>query len=263
MSLNLPSPAPLNRRQDMVRIAVLLLLLFMIVVGAVPHYLKGQWSGSKPPKVEGLKTLQSFVQGELQLPGWEAAPGHKIKIGELEWFQHVLHSGSSAPTSAPTSEAISAPTSGASEETVSEAIVLLRGQKWPKDRPQVEWTDLKGDQRWKEDKISTLQVGTTTPRWFRAWWKMESGTILTMAVAQWYAWPSQSESAQAWSGHWSSNVWFWQDWENQWKQHKKPWLAVVVMIPMEPLGDITTVEPQARSLVEGIQATLAQLHTIH
>jgi cyanoexosortase B-associated protein len=243
MSLNLPSPAPFSRRQDLVRIAVLLFFLFLIAVGAVPHYLKGQWSGSQPLKVEGLKALQEFAQGQLQIPGWESSPGEKVKIGELEWVQHILRSGQSEPT----------------EETSPEAIVLLRGQKWSEDRPQVEWTDLKGDQRWTEDQVATLQVGTTTVRWFRAWWETDSGTILTMAVAQWYAWPAPLESAQAWSGHWSSNAWFWQNWQSQWQRDKKPWMAIVVMIPIEPLGDIVAVEPQARSVVEELQTALGQL----
>lgn len=192
MSLNLPSPAPFNRRQDGVRIVVVLLLLVMIAVGAIPHYLKGQWSASQPPKVAGLKTLQGFVKGELNLPGWEVTAPEEVKIGELQWFQRIVRPSAGQNAQAAETQAAETQTEETQAEetqTVSEAIVLLRGQKGPKDRPQVEWTDLRGDQRWKEDKISTLQVGTTTARWFRAWWETESGTILTMAVAQWYAWP--------------------------------------------------------------------------
>lgn len=250
MSSNLPSPEPSYRSQDWVRVVVLLLFLFLIGFGAVPHYLAGQWSGSNPPRVQGLKTLQSFVKGELEVPGWASVEEGAVRIGELEWFQYVMDAVSSP-------DKVPAPTSPLkATEKPLEAIVLLRGQKGHRDRPQVEWTDLRGDRRWTEDSLSTLQVGNTTARWFRAWWAMESGTIRTAAVVQWYGWPSLKQPAEPWSGHWSSNAWFWQDWTTQWQGHKKPWIAVVVIIPIEPLGDITVVEPEARSLVENIQTAL-------
>ncbi|MEY2979410.1 MAG: hypothetical protein RLZZ435_3549 [Cyanobacteriota bacterium] len=229
------------------RAVVLLLLLFLIVFGAIPHYLAGSWSGSTRPKVEGLKSLQAFIQAPLTLPGWEVISVDAVQIGEHEWQQQVMRQVSAAASPSPGNTFSALP---------QEAVILLRAQKGQSDRPQVEWTDLRGDRQWQEDSLATLSVGTTTARWLRVWWRTESGAVRTLAAAQWYAWPS-ADSPTAWSGHWSSNTWFWQDWHNQWQGQRHPWVAVAVLIPMEPLGEIAAVEPEARSLVEALQAALA------
>ncbi|MFZ9738562.1 MAG: cyanoexosortase B system-associated protein [Prochlorotrichaceae cyanobacterium] len=245
---NPPSlPVSISRGSTLTRGVVLLLLLFLIVFGAVPHYLAGSWSGSTRPTVEGLKPLQALIQESLILPGWQTITADTVRIGEHEWRQKVMRQ-------------VSADVSSSAADTLNalpqEAVVLLRGQKGQRDRPQVEWTDLRGDRRWQEDSLSTLSVGTTKVRWLRVWWRTESGAVRTLAAAQWYAWPS-ADSPTEWTGHWSGNAWFWQDWQNQWQGQRHPWVAVAVLIPIEPLGDIAAVEPEARSLVEAIQAALA------
>jgi cyanoexosortase B-associated protein len=130
----------------------------------------------------------------------------------------------------------------------------------------VEWTDLQGTQDWTEDSEQHPRISfanpahpgqkvTITPRFLRGWHKLEDGTIVTSAVLEWYVWPQ--------GGHWSPNPWFWQDWLAQWRSQRLPWIAVAILIPLEPLGQAETAWPVLEPLAEIVQQELDALLVAH
>ena len=109
-------------------------------------------------------------------------------------------------------------------------MLLLLPQPWHSNQPQLEWLDVSGAQHWRIESRRRLKVapspgaGPVNARFFRAW-----GDRQSVAVVQWYAMPS--------GGHPSPGHWFW---ANQWSQLTRraltPWVAVSLVLPMEPLG---------------------------
>ncbi|MFZ4665701.1 MAG: cyanoexosortase B system-associated protein [Prochlorotrichaceae cyanobacterium] len=227
MTLNFPKRA-------LIRGIALFLLLLLLGFGAIPHYLSGHGLGSTVPKVEGLKKLQAISQNGLPIPGWDTKKQQLVKVGGKKWSQQVITQTTIDPSVKPL-----------------EAIVWLRGQNGPNDRPQVEWTDLQGEYHWRENPVQTLGLKTqfvTEARWLRTWWKTKNEQIFTFAALQWYAWPD--------GGHWSSNMWFWQDWLARLAGQREPWIAISLLVPMEPLGELDSAQPQMMALAEAVQVAL-------
>lgn len=230
MTVNLPNLP----KGVWIRGIALVLLLLLLGFGAIPHYFSGHGLGGVLPKVEGLKKLQAISQKGLTIPGWKTERQERLNIGGQNWSQQVISQAPIAPSVKPL-----------------EAIVWLRGQNGPNDRPQLEWTDLQGQYNWRENPVQTLVLKSqfvTKARWLRAWWKTRDDQIFTFAALQWYAWPE--------GGHWSSNLWFWQDWRARLAGYRKPWIAVSLLVPMEPLGELDPVQPQMISLAEAVQEAL-------
>ena len=219
------------RARWIVQIILILLLLISIFVGAMPGYLSGgQWKWSQLPKVPHLRAVKSVLEG-LELSNWTITQHKKVRIGGKTWSVQVMHSNSS---------------------DISKSLMLmLLPQNYYLDKPEVEWTDLNGLERWKTDSESQLNFTlaedshsiAVNTRFFRAWNRQQ-----TFAVVQWYAFP--------FGGGYSNFSWFWRDQIAQLKQSRVPWIAVCLKIPIEPLANLEEVQPLAESLARQIQANL-------
>ncbi len=224
------------------RIALLLFMLVLFAVGAVPSYLNGKWAWVSPPNLINLKPLKELTTTGLKLSGWETTAPRTLRIAGRNWVQQDIQEGDRPIAS-----------------------LLLLNQSGPMHQPQVEWMDMDGYWRWKTDfeRSLTFQVSpesTPTPaeitptsdqtvqvkaRLFRGW------TITqTYAIAQWYAWPT--------GGNPAPSSWFWRDRLAQLQGNRLAWVAVNVILPIEPLGDLESVRPLVESLSQNIQRALIQ-----
>ncbi|NJK39325.1 MAG: cyanoexosortase B system-associated protein [Oscillatoriales cyanobacterium SM2_3_0] len=70
----------------------------------------------------------------------------------------------------------------------------------------------------------------------------------TYAVLEWYAWPSGGSPAPS--------HWFIADRKAQLSGNRAPWVAVGVLIPIKPLGNIEEAQSLAQSLGEEVQTAL-------
>jgi cyanoexosortase B-associated protein len=210
---------------------LLLLLSILLFVGAVPGYLQRQWNWEKPLPVKTISQMRELRQKGLELPGWQTKISKEIIVSREKWLYQEVQL-----------------------DPKTTAILLLRPQQDDKDQPQVQWVDVKGFQRWQTDRERRIQF-TIPPtsenpeptkveaQYLRGWNRQE-----TFAVLQWYAWyPGGSPNPARW---------FWFDQISQWQGRRAPWVAVSIQIPVEPLGDIEPVLPQAQSLAQSVQTAL-------
>ncbi|MBD2438701.1 cyanoexosortase B system-associated protein [Nostoc sp. FACHB-110] len=223
-------------------IVVLVLLLLLLGLGGVPGYFTGRWQWKQPPPVTTLKELRKIRKTGLPIPGWQTVEQVEQQVGEHKWSLQVLKQATS-PT---------------------QAIMLLLPQNGPKDQPEVEWTEINGwgKLRWgkwdvAQERTVEFQVKSQNSslnaeipikaRFFRASTQQD-----TFAVLQWYAFATGGDP--------SPLRWFVADQLAQLQKHRVPWVAVSVMLPMEPLGEVETTWPLAQSLGETVQTTLMAKH---
>jgi cyanoexosortase B-associated protein len=217
----------------------LLLLLLLLALGAVPGYLTGRWQWQQPLPVTNLKQLKQIRQTGLTLPGWQTIEQAEQQIGEHKWSSQLLQK------------------QGAN----TQAVLLLLPQNGPKNQPQVEWTDINswGRLRWgqwnlaqnrsveftvKQPQENALTTETKVKAtFFRAATKEQ-----TFAVLQWYAWRNGGDS--------SPLQWLLADQVAQLHKQRAAWVAVSILMPMEPLGQIETVWSEVKSVGETVQAAL-------
>ncbi|AKG24611.1 hypothetical protein IJ00_12705 [Calothrix sp. 336/3] len=225
-----------KERQFSQAIAVLL-LLFLLVIGAVPGYLAGKWQWQQPPSITTLKQLKEIRNHGLQVPGWRISEQVEQQVGEHAWSLQLMEK----------------------ENSSQRALMLLLPQNGPRNQPQVEWTEMEGWGRARWGKWDVAQLRTVnftakspetpnssaniTARFFRA-----STPESTFAALQWYAWRQ--------GGHPSPLKWFTTDQIAQWHRQRAAWVAVSIFLPMEPLGDIEKSWNEIKSLGETVQATL-------
>lgn len=222
---------------------VLLFLVVLIGLGALPGYLKGgNWSWQQPLSVATLKQLRSIRQTGIEVPGWRSATSKRVTIGGHQWSLQEIAPQAADPTS-----------------TDPKVMLLLLPQNSNKSQPQVEWTDISSAQRWQQDSEQRLKFTAVVPssgsrlatqakveaNFFRGWNQRQ-----TYAVVQWYAWTS--------GGHSAPSQWYWADRVTQLRRTRLPWVAVAILIPIEPLGDIETARPVAETLGRSVQTTLMQ-----
>jgi cyanoexosortase B-associated protein len=127
--------------------------------------------------------------------------------------------------------------------------VLLKPQIYYKNQPGLEWSDISSISRWNQGETTELSIptrsgGKATARFYRAW------TQNTFAVVQWYAWLG--------GGHYDSSVWYWLDQWAQLKRQRVPWIAVSLVIPLEPTKELQTLTPFALNLAKEVQSNLEQ-----
>ena len=232
-------------------------LTVLLVVGAIPGYLSGKWSWADMPQIQNKAQLQTIRKDGLNLSEWKTLEKKPLKLRGSEWWVQTV------------------------EHNNQTAILLMLVQKYYKDRPQVEWMDINGLQQWKTDFNQSVQLNTTsasTPsksvevntHFFRSltpsvntlatllWQDCPSDQLCklygqqrrrqTYAVMQWYAWPE--------GGSPSPSRWFVADRIAQLSNLRAPWVAVNLLIPIEPLGNIDEVQATAQSLGEEVQAAL-------
>ncbi|MEO0456284.1 MAG: cyanoexosortase B system-associated protein [Cyanobacteria bacterium P01_A01_bin.114] len=214
---------------------IVAVLAILVAANALPRYVSGQWPWSPPPSVPQIKVLRTIRETGLAIPGWQQSFHEAISFGGDKWSVQQL----SPPTGEP-------------------MVLLLRPQVQSTDQPEVEWLDLKGAQKWKIDSLRSLAIDIPATddapayrlpvNFLRAW-----NTQQTYAALQWYAWPQ--------GGHPSPSRWFWGDQKAQLQHHQRlPWVAVSLMVPIPPLGDIEdaqdVIQPLGQQVQNALQATV-------
>ena len=221
-----------------------LAVLFVLAIatfGTLPNYFGGQWNWEKVPELSQIEQLQTLQQQGLTLPGWRTLEQNVTEIGGHSWSVQAI-----VPETAETATA---------QNTV---LLMLRPQTWHRDMPQVDWIDINGVRQWIADSQQSLQFTVPSSalnsaptrqisvkaRFLRGWSPQR-----TYAVLQWYAW---SEGGSPAPGRW-----FLVDQWSQWHDRRHTsWVAVSLLIPIQPLGDIETARPQAEALGQLVQSAL-------
>ncbi|MBE7384553.1 MAG: cyanoexosortase B system-associated protein [Leptolyngbya sp. SIO1E4] len=229
---------PISRGKQFVQWGLIAVLAAIIAIATLPHYVSGQWPWSAPPKVPQINQLRTLIETPLVLPGWERTFHQEVSISGNSWSLAEYHMAE-----------------GDSADQTSSFALLLRPQPWHDDKPGVEWVDLVGAQGWQVNDLHHLRFSVTdsndaalqlTTRYFRG-----LGEDATFAVMQWYAWPT--------GGHPSPGKWFWADQMRQWSQRERmPWVAVSLLLPIEPVGDIRPYSETAIAIGQAVQTSLMQ-----
>ena len=168
----------------------------------------------------------------MTIPGWQVIRvQNNVQIGGHRWLVEEIKN----------------------DRTI--AILLLLPQNSPKNQPQVEWLDIDGFHRWQTDSHRTLRFTVKVApihdqprpnvetRFFRSWTPQQ-----TFAVMQWYAWPN--------GGSPTTSRWFWEDSIARLSNRRASWVAVSIILPIQPQGDINKAQPLLESLGEIVQAQL-------
>lgn len=223
----------------------LLIVLFILAIATfitLPNYFTGNWAWRRVSQLENVEALKAVQTAGLALPGWHTLEQDRLEIGGHKWSVQAI-----------------VPEAEAKTATLQDAtILMLRPQTWQRDMPQVDWVDIDGAQRWTADSIQSLKfaVPNAVPntgqpieieaRFLRGWHEKQ-----TYAVLQWYAWKTGGSSAPG--------SWFWTDQFSQLRDRRRTaWIAVSILIPIPPLGDINTHKPQAEALGKLVQSTLTR-----
>ena len=208
------------------QITLLIFLSILLAIGTVPGYLAGKWQWQNPPAVKNLGDLKQIRKQGIEIPGWRTTEQKSVVVGEHPWSIQNIESG-----------------------TKETATVFLFTQNGPRDQPQVEWSEIDGAQRWKRDSESqqtfTVNQVPITARLFRAW-----NSKRTYAVMQWYAWSE--------GGHPEASHWFFADRLAQFQGKRQPWIAVSILLPMEPLDDLNKYRDKITALAQPIESRLLE-----
>lgn len=250
-------PQP-SRRSPLFSSLIAIFLLAIAAVSVLPNYGTQQWSWKTLPDVPYLSQIKELQTQGLTIPGWQTLQQEKVEIGGHKWSIQEIRALPVEPNSTEQSP------------LQHPIILMLRPQTWHRDQPQVDWMDINGVQQWTADSQRSLQfvvnasdlpdlaaesklLGSShslaqpvsvNARFLRGWNQQQ-----TYAVVQWYAWVNGGSAAPS--------RWFWSDQLSQWRdRHRMPWVAVSVLIPIKPLGDIDTAESLAKSLGQTIQSAL-------
>lgn len=205
---------------------VVAVLAAIIAVVAMPRYLSAPWPWQAPPDVPQIRSIRELKETGLTINGWTEDFQQKITMSGSQWsVQQLTHA------------------TGSNQEQM---ILFLKPQGQADDQPEVEWIDLKGAQKWQTSNHRRLRFGALSVDTFRAWTSSQ-----TFAVAQWYALPE--------GGHPAPYHWFWRDQKYQWSRAERlPWVAVSILVPMPPLGDVSLVYSELERLSQLVQATLGE-----
>ncbi|BAY14289.1 hypothetical protein NIES2109_43580 [Nostoc sp. HK-01] len=227
------------KEKQVTYIVALVLLLLLLAMGGVSGYFSGRWEWKQPPPVTTLKELRKIRKTGLTIPGWETVQQSEQQIGEHKWSLQILKQATSQ----------------------TQVILLLLPQNGPKDQPEVEWTEINGwgrlrwgkwdiaQERSLEFPVKQAQNSASHPEArVKARFLRISTQQDTFATLQWYAFRNGGDP--------SPLRWFFTDQLTQWQKHRTPWVAVSILIPMEPLGEVENTKSLAQSLGEAVQTTL-------
>ncbi|MGK7952741.1 MAG: cyanoexosortase B system-associated protein [Xenococcaceae cyanobacterium] len=224
----------MQKRWSILRISLILLLSTLIIVGAAPGYIRGgNWSWLNVPPTANIQQIKGILSTGLGLDNWQIVDRQQIRIGGHRWVGQIIKQEDSQPI-----------------------MLLLKPQTYYLNKPEVEWMDINGLERWKTDSHSQIQFTVsqeenslpTTARFFRAWNQRQ-----TFAVVQWYAFPQ--------GGHYAVSSWFWRDLMAQLRGNRISWVAVSLRIPINPLEELEVAQPFAQSLAQQVQAELQKIAT--
>jgi len=227
---------PMPKQRSVVQWGLIIVLAALVAMAAMPSYLSGQWPWSTELPVPHIKAVRSLLETPLEVDGWQSIYHQEVPIGGDRWsLTEYRRLGSS--------------------ETEGESFALLmRPQRSGDQQPEVEWVDLRGAQSWQVADRHTVRFTTgangqapsvsVTTRYFRGVSERD-----TFAVMQWYAWPTR--------GHFAPGKWFWADQLQQWRQRERmPWVAVSVLFPIEPVGNIRPHTETVTAIAEAVQQGL-------
>mgnify|MGYP001792567006 FL=1 len=228
---------PIPRPKSVVQWVLVIMLAALVAMVTLPGYIGGQWPWSTPLPVADTTEIKSLLKAPLALPGWESSSHQEVRIGRRPWSlaEYQLASGG---TDGPGS------TFG----------LLMRPQMSADQQPEVEWVDMQGSQSWQINDRQVVRFSVPaegqpvkiTTQYFRA---LDGRN--TFAVMQWYAWPT--------GGHYAPGKWFWADQRQQWQQRERmPWVAVSILLPIEPVGDIRGHTEQMTAIAETVQQSLLE-----
>jgi cyanoexosortase B-associated protein len=212
-------------------------ILLGLLASSLPGYLRGgQWSWQQPPAVTELRKLREIRETGVAVAGWSTTDQATFKLGGHKWSKQLLVQAKPGAVAQAVSQAVS--------QDSGSALLFLRAQHDPKTQPEVEWADFRGLNRWTEDeeRSVTIRPGVKA-RLVRGWTRDR-----TEAILQWYAWPG--------GGSPTPIDWFVGDRQAQIQGDRLPWIAVSILLPMEPLGDLAKVEEQAKALGGEVQTAI-------
>jgi cyanoexosortase B-associated protein len=217
-----------------VNLTLVVVLAALAGIAILPAYLSGQWPWTVTPQVAQIDQLRTLQRQGLALPGWQLATVEPIPINRQTWTLGEYRAASPAAQAA----------------LVQQFAVLLHPQPWHSNQPQLEWIELAGAQNWRIESRREIEVdsdaGPVKARFLRV-----SGDRQSFAVVQWYAMPG--------GGHPSPSHWFWADqWSQLTQRQLTPWVAVCVLLPMQPLAAIDAYQPLASDLTSLIQQRLTE-----
>jgi len=234
------SSPPISSRSPFLKLLVVLFILAIATFITVPNYFTGNWAWRRVSQLENVKELKAIQTAGLSLPGWHTLEQGRLENGGHKWAVQAI-----VPEAA-----------GKTAILQDATLVMLRPQTWQRDMPQVDWVDINGAQQWTADSIQSLKFTvpiavpkTVQPieieaRFLRGWHEKQ-----TYAVLQWYAWKTGGSSAPG--------SWFWTDQFSQLRDRRRTaWVAVSILMPIQPLGDINTHRSQAETLGKLVQSTL-------
>jgi cyanoexosortase B-associated protein len=220
---------------------VVLFILAIALFSALPNYLSNRWVWKQVPEVSHIPELRQLREKGMTVDGWRNLEQREIEIGGHKWSAQAMVPKDLQAAPSP-------------QNTV---MLLMRPQTWGRQSPQVDWMDINGTRRWTADSVREISFTTTAPsattsgqamrvnaRFLRGW-----DDRRTYAVLQWYARPD--------GGSHSPNSWFFADQRSQLLNRKRStWVAVSILMPMKPLGDIETVQPEIEKLGNLVQSAL-------
>lgn len=217
-------------------------LAAIAVLTVLPGFFSGQWPWSQPLEVPGLEMVRSLKQTGLAVPGWPRRSQETIRINDQTWSL----------------EEYALPNGRVADLPIEAIALLLHPQSDEGDLPALEWLDLSGAQRWQTDARQILTVpapaGISPDQKghpFQVALSRQRNGPQTFATVQWYAW---------WGGgHPSPSRWFWADQLTQWQRGQRlPWVAVSILMPLDPLARLPSYAPAAIALAQSVQAELLQ-----
>lgn len=195
----------------------------------IPAISSGEWPWQQSKKTYNGESIQSLKAQSLPLPGWRVQSHGTVNINGQPWG--LGEYGRDTPGD------------------INRFGLLLRPQPWHEDKPGVEWIDLQGAQRWQAAEPTTIRLNLDAQgvraRYFQA--RTEQQTLL---VLQWYAWPG--------GGDFATSRWFWKNQLSQWQLGRHtPWIAVCLLIPINPLSNFQDHMNSAIQVGETVQTALA------
>ncbi|NJR66242.1 MAG: cyanoexosortase B system-associated protein [Leptolyngbyaceae cyanobacterium CRU_2_3] len=235
----LSSLAAPSQRSPLYKFLIVVFLLTIAAASAIPNYLSGNWFLNKVPELSNIRQLRAIQSSGLTLPDWQTLDHQLVEIGGHKWSVQAI---------APIGETTTSPSTA--------TLLMLRPQTWHRDLPQVDWVDISGVHRWTEDRdrqitFSIPSADASSPvqvnaRFLRGWTDEQ-----TYAVLQWYAWKA--------GGHSSPNRWFWVEQVSKLRDRQHtPWVAVSILMPIQPLGEIEAVQAQMQAIGRLVQSALRE-----
>ncbi|MDB9528031.1 cyanoexosortase B system-associated protein [Oscillatoria sp. CS-180] len=228
---------PVFLPKSMVHWILVAVLTVLVAIAALPNYLQGQWPWNADLQIPQIGQLRTLLEEPIVLPGWDMSYHQVVEISGKRW-NFAEYQASNAVTSVPADTTIG---------------LLLRAPVAHDQQPTVEWVDVRGSQGWKVSDLHRVSFAAqdnmgqpmqVTTRYFRGLNEMS-----TFAVMQWYAW--------AGGGHFAPGRWFWADQKYQWQQRERmPWVAVSLLLPIEPVGNIRPHTEAAVGIAQAVQDAL-------